>query len=286
MQNDEDVILQIQKNEITEARVYASLARRAKGKNKEILTNVMEDEKRHYEMWKEVSGKDVGPNSWKIFYYYVLSVIFGVTYTIKLMETGEGKATTSYKNLSEKYDQAKSIYVDEEKHEETLYNLVQEEKLSYLGAMVLGLNDALVEITGTLAGLTFALGVSRTVGVSGLITGVAAALSMAASEYMSQVADKRANPMKATIYTFMAYIVVVILLVLPYFLFGSAITAFFITIGVGVLVVVYYASLSSLINDKTFRGTFLQMLMVVWGVSLVSFGIGTLAKLLGVTVAG
>jgi len=53
----------------------------------------------------------------------------------------------------------------------------------------LGLNDALVEITGTLAGLSFALRVSQTVGIAGLITGVAASLSMAASEYLSQVAD-------------------------------------------------------------------------------------------------
>ncbi|WP_018963366.1 VIT1/CCC1 transporter family protein [Coprothermobacter platensis] len=286
MNGEDNVVLILQRNEITEARVYGFLARLAKGENKDILSRIMKDELRHYQMWKELSGRDVGPNIWKVFLYSFLALVFGVTYTIKLMETGESKAGESYQRLSEQYEQARSIYIDEERHEEELYKLVQEEKLSYLGSIVLGLNDALVEITGTLAGLTFALGIAKTVGVSGLITGVAAALSMAASEYMSQVADKKANPMKATTYTFMAYLIVVILLVLPYFLFSSALTAFFVTITVGLLVIVYYASLASLINEKPFGGTFLQMLLVVWGVSLVSFGIGELARLLGITVAG
>ena len=51
--------------------------------------------------------------------------------------------------------------------------MIDEEKLKYIGAVVLGMNDALVELTGTLAGLTLALQNEKLVGVAGLITGVA-----------------------------------------------------------------------------------------------------------------
>jgi len=75
------------------------------------------------------------------------------------------------------------------------------------------------------------LRVSQTVGIAGLITGVAASLSMAASEYLSQVADGKPNPMKAAIYTLIAYFVVVLALVLPYFFIGDAVTAFVFTVA-------------------------------------------------------
>ena len=44
--------------------------------------------------------------------------------------------------------------------------------------MVLGMNDAMVEMTGTLAGLTLAMQNTRLIALSGLITGIAATLSM------------------------------------------------------------------------------------------------------------
>ncbi|ACI17759.1 membrane protein [Coprothermobacter proteolyticus DSM 5265] len=273
-----DVVLNFQRNEITEAQVYGFLSKLAKGKNKEILNRIRNDELKHYQMWREISGQDVNINWLKVFYYSLLALIFGVTFTIKLMEKGEESAELAYKGIASQYTQAEAIYKDEEKHEETLYKLIEEEKLSYLGSIVLGLNDALVEITGTLAGLSFALRVSQTVGIAGLITGVAASLSMAASEYLSQVADGKPNPMKAAIYTLIAYFVVVLALVLPYFFIGDAVTAFVFTVGIGLLVVVYYAGFASVIHEKSFEGTFLQMLLVVFGVSLISFGIGELAR--------
>ena len=72
-------------------------------------------------------------------------------------------------------------------------DMIDEEKVKHIGSMVLGINDALVEITGTLAGLTFALQNSALVGLAGLITGIAATLSMGASEYLSQNSEGKEN---------------------------------------------------------------------------------------------
>jgi len=67
--------------------------------------------------------------------------------------------------------------------------------------MVLGLNDALVELTGTLAGLTFALKNTRLIALSGLITGIAATLSMAASEYLSARTEQESSrALKSSVY--------------------------------------------------------------------------------------
>ena len=90
-----------------------------------------------------------------------------------------------------------------------------------MGAMVLGLNDALVELTGTIAGLSFALQDTRVVALSGIITGVSATLSMAASNYLAERADGNENALKSSLYTGIAYLITVALLVLPYLLLPS-----------------------------------------------------------------
>ncbi|MBM3232434.1 rubrerythrin family protein, partial [Candidatus Pacearchaeota archaeon] len=48
-----------------------------------------------------------------------------------------------------------------------------EDKCNYNGAVVLGLNDALVELSGALVGLSFALMETKTIATVGLITGFA-----------------------------------------------------------------------------------------------------------------
>ena len=108
---------------------------------------------------------------------------------------------------------------EEDEHEKALIDMLDEEQLKYIGSMVLGLNDALVELSGALAGFTFALTESRFVGIAGLITGVAATLSMGASEYLSQRSESgELHPLKAAIYTGIAYLITVTLLVAPYFI--------------------------------------------------------------------
>src|SRR3989304_527579 len=77
---------------------------------------------------------------------------------------------------------AAATYQEEENlHEEKLIDMLDEERLQYAGSVVLGLNDALVELTGALAGLTLALQNVKLIALSGLIPGIAASMSMAES---------------------------------------------------------------------------------------------------------
>ena len=136
---------------------------------------------------------------------------------------GEESAQKNYAScFKQPFLKPQNIQHEEDVHEERLINMLDEERLRYAGSIVLGLNDALVELTGALAGLTLALQNVKLIALSGLITGIAASMSMAASEYLSTRSEEtNKHPVRAAIYTGIAYIITVALLVLPYLLFEN-----------------------------------------------------------------
>jgi len=227
MEIDEELhqqALAFQRNEITEHHIYRRLAGAIKaGENRRILEKIAEDELRHYREWERYSGQDVPPNRLRIWVYYLMGRLLGFTFAIKLMERGEADASESYAKLKGRLDGLDDLIRDENEHEEALIGLLDEERLRYAGSIVLGLNDALVELTGALAGLTLALQDTKLIALSGLITGIAAALSMGASEYLSTRSEKtERHPLRASLYTGTAYILTVLILILPYLILEMA----------------------------------------------------------------
>ena len=164
--------------------------------------------------------------------------------------------------------------------------MIEEEGLEYIGSVVLGLNDALVELTGALAGLTFAFRNTRLIALAGLITGIAASFSMAASEYLSKKTEGgEKNALKSSIYTGLAYIVTVFLLILPYLIFGHYLVCLAVTIGVAILIIYLFNFYVAVAQDLSFKRRFLEMAGISLGVSLLSFGIGYVIRVvLGVDV--
>ena len=235
-------LLIFQKNEITEHIVYKRLAEKADGKNADVLKRISDDELKHYNEWKRFTLKDVPPNQLTILKILIVSKILGLTFAIKMMERGERKAEVIYGEILKSLPVAKDVLLEETEHEKLLIDMIDEEKIKYVGSMVLGLNDALVEITGALAGLTFTFQNTRMIGAAGLITGIAASLSMSASEYLSQKSESsRTNPVKASLYTGIAYILTVFLLIVPYFLFENYYFALGITVIDAALVVFVFS---------------------------------------------
>ncbi len=214
-------VLRAQRNELTEHIIYKKLASVIKNKEQnEILTKISKAELAHYEFFKSITQKDCAPDSFKVFLYVFISRIFGLNFGLKLMESGEDLAQGAYDRLKEISPQIEDIINDEEKHESELIDLIYEERLKYVSSIVLGLNDALVELTGALAGFTLALQNTKLIAIIGLITGIAASMSMAASEYLStkqEETDK--TPLKACVYTGFTYVGTVMFLILPYLFF-------------------------------------------------------------------
>jgi len=220
---------------------------------------------------------------WK---YYLISRIFGFTFGIKLMERGEESARKNYLEIQGVIDKALSIAQDEKEHEEALVNLLDEERLKYAGSVVLGLNDALVELTGALAGLTLALQNTRLIALTGSITGVAAALSMAASEYLSTKSEETGkSAVKAAIYTGLAYICTVIILISPYLIFANYYLCLALTLTGAVLIIAAFNYYISVARDEPFKTRFFEMAVLSFAVAAISFGIGyVLRSVLGVEV--
>lgn len=269
-------ILKYQRNEITEAHIYEKIARRLKStENRKILERIAADERRHYEVWKNYTKQDVAPDTLKVWFYYLISRFFGFTFGIKLMERGEEGAQDSYQLLSADIPEAETIVHEEHEHEEELINLLDEERLQYMGSVVLGLNDALVELTGALAGLTLALQHTGLVALTGSITGIAAAFSMAASEYLSTKSEETSkNPIKASVYTGIAYIFTVIVLILPYLVFSNIYVCLSLTLTAAVGIIAVFNYYISVAKDLDFRERFLEMAGLSLGVAVLSFGVG------------
>lgn len=280
-------LLVAQKNEITEYHIYDKLSSTIKDReNGKILKHISDDELRHYNYWKSFTNREVHPNRLKLWYYVFISRILGITFGLKLMERGEDKAQVNYDRLAESIPGARNISKEEHSHEEKLLGMIKEERLKYAGSIVLGLNDALVELTGALAGLSFALQKTDLIAVAGLITGIAASLSMAASEYLSKKTEgDTENALKSSLYTGIAYIMTVIILVLPYFLLDHYLVCLAFTMLAALLIIFLFNYYISVAQDLNFRHRFFEMAGISMGVALLSFGIGFLVRtFLGVEV--
>ena len=275
------VILGAQKNEITEHFIYSRLSKSIKDShNKKVLKHISDDELRHYNIWKKYTKEEVKPNSFKIWKYYLISRIFGITFGIKLMEKGEENAQETYDKISKSIPAAKKIIKDEDQHEKKLIGMIDEERLRYVGSIVLGLNDALVELTGALAGFTLALRNTRLIAATGLITGVAASLSMAVSEYLSTKSEEGVkNPIKASVYTGIAYVITVIFLILPYLVIKNVFTALGFTMLNAIIVIFLFTFYISVAKGLSFKRRFLEMALISLGVAALTFGIGFLIKI-------
>lgn len=291
MQLTEDVrrkVILFQKTEITEYHIYKRLAKRIKSpENTKILDQIAEDEFRHYNGWKKYTGEEVKPHWFNVWFYYLVSMIFGFTFGVKLMEQGEERAQANYDAVATAIPEAKQFQHEEEEHEQQLLAMLDEERLQYAGSVVLGLNDALVELTGALAGLTLALQNGKLIALSGLITGIAASLSMAASEYLSTRSEETTKqPVRAAIYTGIAYIVTVALLVLPYLLMPENFYAdLVIALTTAVIIIAVFNYYISVAKGESFRARFLEMAGLSLSVAAFSFVIGYFIRLwLGIEV--
>jgi VIT1/CCC1 family predicted Fe2+/Mn2+ transporter len=273
-------ILQAQRNEITEHIVYRRLAALIKDKAKsKVLEDIANEEKEHYQFWKTLTDQDVAPDRFKISFFVFICRVFGLTFGFKLMEQGEELAQDVYAKIKSIAPQVEKIIQDEEKHENELIDLIDEERLKYVSSVVLGLNDAIVEFTGALAGFSLALQNTRLVAIVGVITGIAASLSMAAAEYLStKHEDTQKDPFKSAIATGVVYVITVALLILPYLFFKNIFVCLGLVIVLALLIILVFTYYISVAKELNFRKRFLEMASISLGVAAIIFLIGLVIR--------
>ncbi len=165
--------------------------------------------------------------------------------------------------------------------EKELIGQLKESRLDFVGAIILGMNDALVEITGSVAGFTLSMSNSMMIAIAGLIAGIAASLSMGASEFMAERSEgniKKAAT--AAIYTGFSYIFTVVLLVLPFFLVpnNQYILALLITVMISVSIIFIFSYYMDVAKKIGFKQRFWEMAIICLGVSALTFFIGFVVK--------
>jgi len=274
-------LLSLQRMEATEGEIYRRLAKKQKNpSNQKILEQIAEEEGRHEAVLAKATGQTVKPMMWKVWLHSQMAWIFGLTFAVKMLERVERDASTEYRKLG--YD---DLADEEDSHEQRLIGLLEEGRLNYIGSVVLGMSDALIELTGALAGLTFAFGDLKLVALAGLVTGIAAAFSMGASEYLSTRSEKKdANPLTAAMFTWIAYLLTVFLLVAPYLLISPDtppvyglephVLALVCTLIIGIVVIASFNFYVSVVEEVSFLHRFAEMAGLLFVVSLISFGIG------------
>lgn len=274
-------ILRFQLEEVTNEAIYRKLSRSLPdAENAKTVGRIADEEKKHAARWQAVTGVTLKPSRIRVWLFFIIARFLGLTFAIKKLENGESEAQTGYGTVTNEFPDVQSIIDEEKEHENLLINLIDEERLKYAGSIVLGLNDALVELTGALAGFTFAFQNTKIVAMTGLITGISAAFSMAASEYLSQRSegDGSVSPAKSSLYTGVAYILTVILLVLPFFLVRHYIVALALTLLVVVLIILGFNYYLCTAKELPFRKHFTEMLTLSLGVTVLSFGVGVAVK--------
>ena len=284
------ILLSQLRNELTEAAIYERLSKMEKDSgNRGILERISADEMSHAKLIAAIVSENVKPCSFKIHWTVFCARAFGLTFVLRLMEKGEHNAGGTYRTIIDAYPQLSLIAEDEDRHEAELIGMLNDERLNNMGSIVLGLNDALVELTGALAGFTFALGSPAKIAKLGLITGFAAAMSMAASAFLSARADAQAGgekssegegngALRSALYTGIAYVVTVFLLIAPYALLPSATVALAVMLLVALSIIAFFNFYLSVARDVSFKRGFFVMAGISTFVALVSYGFGYLLR--------
>jgi len=276
-----NIIRTMQQNEVNEGCIYENIAKYAKGEeNKETLLRLAQEERAHANIWAKYTNTQLKPQKLKVFWYTLIARVLGFTFAVKLMEKGEAGAQDEYARLLNEVPESEHIRQQEEEHEQALLEMLDEESLQYVGSMVLGLNDALVELTGSLAGFTFAMQNTRLIALSGLIIGISATFSMASSEFLSARSEGRTDALKSCTYTGIAYLVTVVLLIAPYLIFSTAqyLAAMICMLVIVVLIIAGFTYYTSVAQGQAFKSRFLEMAIISISVAVISFFVGIAAK--------
>lgn len=173
-------------DEIAEGRLYADLAERKQGEERQILLGLAAAEKRHEQHWRDLLGEHAqrlpSPSAHRVLLGW-LARIFGSVFILALAQRAEGGSPYAHDEAA-----TPGMAADEEIHEEVVRALAARgrEKLSGgFRAAVFGANDGLVSNFALIMGMG-GTGVGPTVvlltGIAGLLSG---ALSMAAGEFIS-----------------------------------------------------------------------------------------------------
>jgi VIT1/CCC1 family predicted Fe2+/Mn2+ transporter len=271
-------------DELTEHVVYHDLALREKDPtNRGALEQLSEKERMHYEFWKTLlpapKAEEVHARRYAVRGILLFRTIFGVTFTTKLLEAQKNDALKKYRDILGSIPESHKkrlleIIEDERSYERTLIAQLKEKRVSYIGFIVLGLADAIVEITGVHAGFLGVTGSTLLAGIAGVVVGFAASISMGSASYLQAKQEPKKSAILSGVLTWGSYLGSVILLALPYFLIRVMVPAFIVSTSVGIVLVAGFTFYGAIVFDRKFWREFGETVGLMLATALATFILG------------
>jgi VIT1/CCC1 family predicted Fe2+/Mn2+ transporter len=280
------------RDEYTDGAVYLALSRREKNSVfKKALEELSAGERTHYEFWKTYAPDvTVRVNKLKVYFIVLLRLTLGLTFTMKFLERHEESLHRRYKQIAESIpvvDKARflAMMADEENQENLLMGEIHEGRVKYMSFIVLGLADAVVEISGIHAGSLGIYNRTELAGIAGVVAGMAASIAMASAAFAQAKQGFQGSAKWSAIYTGVSYMITAILLASPYFLTGSMIGALGTSLVIGVLLVAAMTYYDTIISARAFKRQFGEIAGIILAASLALYIAGTLIRqLLGIVI--
>lgn len=292
--NLEDVARESATDEYTDSLVYKRLAESSRTRDpklKEILAKLSEEENRHYEFWlKYASKQKVQPNMLAVYFTIFLRFLFGVTFAVKFLEKHEEDVIRKYKSVAHLIPEADragfdSMVSDEVQHENVFLTQTQGKYIKYISFVVLGLADAIVEISGIHAGSLGIYSSTELTGLAGIVAGAAASIAMASAAYAQAKQGFQGSASISAVFTGVSYFVNAVILAMPYFLTKVMGVAIGISIFLAIVIIAFISYYNSIISNAHFFRDFGELAGITLGASAALFVFGLVIRsVIGISI--
>ena len=246
-----------------------------------VLIQLSATENKHYEFWRRyVPGEQPKLDKLKLYWILVLRRILGLTFASRYLDRHEASVVKEYQAIAgmiPEGDRAafEDMVADEKEHENEFAHKVESSAVRYISFIVLGLADALVEISGIHAGSLGIYQRTELAGIAGIVAGAAASLAMASAAYAQAKQGFEGSAKLSAVYTGVSYFISAVFLATPYFLTGSMVYAVSSSLVVAVLLLAFTTYYSTVISNKPFMKDFLEILLILLGATVALYLFGT-----------
>ena len=245
-----------------------------------VLKTLSTTEHGHYEFWKKYVP-DEQPKLAKLKLYWILFLrrFFGLTFATRYLDRHEASVVVEYRGLAQLIpdsDRAAfdAMVADEKEHERAFAMKVESSAVRYISFVVLGLADALVEISGIHAGWLGLFDKTEIAGLAGVIAGGAASLAMASAAFAQAKQGFQGSARLSAVYTGVSYFVTAVILATPYFLTANMLLALFTSLSLAVVLLAISTWYSIVIQQKFFLRDFVEILAILFATTVVVFALG------------
>lgn len=232
-----ELIIEAQRNEVTEYHIYKSLARHARDlSNKKLLEQIAAEELEHYRFWMNY-GDEVDPKWWKVNLYIFLSRIFGFVFALKLMEHNEQIAQKKYLALSKVIPEVEKLADDEKGHEKILLNMVSDNRLKGMGAWIISVNLIIFSLIFFIYALSVCLQNNHSLAPIGMISILAVAgADLFSTLFLRNSQSIHKDQVKKGFFRFVSGIVTGGVILIPFYLSLDVIEALIFSTAIAIMV--------------------------------------------------